>query len=169
MITDRCILRMLVPGDCNQFFRLTQNEGFREFQITDYQQQSEVDALNFINQSIQYHERNKLGILGVIEKSSQNLIGICALKYLQKEKDSPVELMYRLSDQHWGKGYGLEIANALVEHAFYSLKLNTLVATVTAENMASKKILGKLGFVFQKHMAIKEHPLELHVIAHGRM
>ena len=169
MTTDRCILRMLAPGDFSQFFLLTQNEGFRKFQITDYQQRSEIDALNFINQSIQYHERNGLGILGVIEKSSQNLIGICALKYLQEEKDSPVELMYRLSDQHWGKGYGLEIASALVQDAFHSLKLNTLVATVTAENITSKKILGKLGFVFQQQMVIKGHPLELHVIAHDHM
>ncbi len=46
----------------------------------------------------------------------------------------------------WRKGYGTESLNAIIRFAFDSLGYRKLTATVTAGNIASKRLLLKSGF-----------------------
>ncbi|MCP4385129.1 MAG: GNAT family N-acetyltransferase [Hyphomicrobiales bacterium] len=46
----------------------------------------------------------------------------------------------------WGQGYGFEAAGAVVRFAFGDASLSTLRSSYAADNIASKKLLLKLGF-----------------------
>ncbi|MGZ5280217.1 MAG: GNAT family N-acetyltransferase [Pseudobdellovibrionaceae bacterium] len=162
--TNRLILRVLQSPDTEAYFKLSQNDGFQMFQISNYRKSSHEEALQWIQKIEAYHQRNKLGILGVFKKNTKELIGLCALKYLNGEGESPVELMYRLNDLHWGLGYGYEISQTLVQYAFSSTPLKSLVATVDAKNIPSKRILEKLGFKFERIVEIESFEEELHVL-----
>jgi len=162
--TNRLILKVLQNPDTEAYFKLSQNDGFRLFQISDYRKSSHEEAQLWIQKIEAYHQRNHLGILGVFRKNTKELIGLCALKYLNDEGQSPVELMYRLSDLHWGQGYGFEISQTLVQYAFSSLSLKSLVATVDAKNTASKRILAKLDFKFERLVYIEDFEEELHIL-----
>lgn len=50
--------------------------------------------------------------------------------------------------EHWGKGYGSEIAEALVNLAKQVDEIQSLMANIAPENIASKRILEKQGFVW---------------------
>ncbi|MES2803268.1 MAG: GNAT family N-acetyltransferase [Bdellovibrionota bacterium] len=165
--TERLKLRILKSDDAEAYFDLSQNDGFRQFQITDYRKTSVNDARTWLTQIESYHQRNKLGILGVFRKDTDELIGLSALKYLDIEAKSPVELMYRIKDSQWGHGFGIEIAKALVNHAFSELNLESLTATVDVKNTASKNILLKLGFEFKKIIKIGQLDEELYVLKNG--
>lgn len=160
--TKRLILKKLSSSHAAAYVSLSQNDGFRLFQISDYRRCSIHDAEQWITEIEAYHQRNGFGVLGVFKKENTELIGLCALKYLEDERKAPVELMYRLSDLHWGHGYGLEIGRALISYAFDTINLSKLVATVDARNIPSKNILAKLGFQFQKMIKIESFAEELH-------
>ena len=53
---------------------------------------------------------------------------------------------YRLARLYWGQGLATEAASAWVERAFGELKLSRLVSIVHPENLASIRVLEKLGF-----------------------
>jgi len=57
------------------------------------------------------------------------------------------ELGYWLAESAWGRGYGKEAAQAIVDHAFDVLGLEELVASYHLGNAASRRILLGLGFV----------------------
>lgn len=162
LLTSRLNLRPLTSADASSYFELSQNDGFRQFQISDYRRSSVADAKRWIDEVHRYHLRHGIGVLGVFEKTEERLIGLCALKYLGAEGDSPVELMYRFSDQFWGRGYGREIAEALISYGFSSLNLDRIVATVDPQNRPSKKILESLGFQFREVVQIESLAEELH-------
>jgi RimJ/RimL family protein N-acetyltransferase len=153
--TARLHIRALSGKDAKAYFELSQNEGFRKYQISDYRRRSIEESEQWIRALAEYHHRNGFGILGVFTKQDELLIGIGALKYLGSEKASPVELMYRLSDLFWGNGFGLEIGSALVDYAFRTVGLSLIVATVDPANLPSKKILLKLGFKFKELISIE--------------
>lgn len=163
--SKRLIYRKFINSDAEAYFRLSQNTGFRLFQISDYRRSSIEESRQWIEEINSYHHRNGFGIIGVFRKENQELIGLCALKYLAGEGTSPVEIMYRLSDEHWRQNYGIEIGGALVDHAFNKIGLNNLVATVDPQNIASKKILRKLGFEFKKIVKIESYEEELHELS----
>jgi len=166
--TERLILRILKPEDANAYFELSQNEGFRLFQISDYRRSSAEDARQWIEKVASYHQRNGFGIVGVFTKKEGLLVGLGALKYLDQERNSPVELMYRISDLHWGRGYGSEIASKLTHYAFNQAYLPSIVAMVDPHNLSSKKILSKLGFTFKEITEIGSFKEELHVLINTR-
>jgi len=160
--SDRLYLKILTQDDSGPYYLLSQNDGFRQFQISDYRKNSKEDASHWITQLELYHKRNGFGIVGVFEKNGQTLVGLGALKYLEEEQRSPVELMYRISDNFWGKGYGFEIASTLICHAFENLNIDHLVATVDPKNLPSKKILLKLGFQFERMIQVESYDEELY-------
>lgn len=57
-----------------------------------------------------------------------------------------IDLGFRLGQQHWGKGFATEAASAWVRAAFDEFHINRLGAFVHPENVASIRVLEKLGF-----------------------
>ncbi len=63
------------------------------------------------------------------------------------EFDGPeIELGYRLGRAHWGRGYATEAAGLARDHAFGALGVERLVAVTYPENLASRRVLAKVGF-----------------------
>jgi RimJ/RimL family protein N-acetyltransferase len=56
------------------------------------------------------------------------------------------EIVYALAHEAWGGGLGTELAEALVTYGFDTLGLSEVHATVAAENEASLRLLGRIGF-----------------------
>nr|WP_307179877.1 GNAT family N-acetyltransferase [Streptomyces africanus] len=56
------------------------------------------------------------------------------------------EIVYALAPEVWGSGLGTELAEALVGYGFDRLGLTEVHATVAAENEASLRLLGRIGF-----------------------
>ena len=53
-----------------------------------------------------------------------------------------------LRPQFWGQGYAKEAAMATIDYAFSILKANGLFAGHNPNNIASAKLLRKLGFCY---------------------
>jgi ribosomal-protein-alanine N-acetyltransferase len=77
-------------------------------------------------------------------KEDQTMIGRCdLLKYRQQHRNA--EIGYALARHAWGKGYATEAIHALIRFAFSQLALHRLEALVFPFNMASLRVLEKVG------------------------
>lgn len=56
-----------------------------------------------------------------------------------------VEVGFRFTRAAWGQGYATEAACACIAHGFQSLGLSEIAAVVDPENLASQRVLAKLG------------------------
>lgn len=61
------------------------------------------------------------------------------------EKQKDWEIGYYLRAEEWGKGFATEIARRLVDYSFAELGLKEVFATVDVENLASRRVLEKVG------------------------
>lgn len=66
--------------------------------------------------------------------------------YIHRDADC-AEVGFLFASQAQGKGYALESLQAVCRYAFSEGGIRRLVATVTAGNTASKRLLEKVGFV----------------------
>lgn len=62
--------------------------------------------------------------------------------------DTPdIQIGYRLRRDAWGRGLASEAGARIVDHAFKTVGLPALAATVHPENAGSRRVLSKLGLV----------------------
>jgi len=73
------------------------------------------------------------------------LIGTCSLFELSMA-DRRASFGYALASAQWGNGYALEATRLVVEHAFGVMALRRLEADVDPRNLASLRLLDRLGF-----------------------
>jgi len=73
-------------------------------------------------------------------------LGWCTLTRWNPDHRSAA-IGYILTEAAWGHGYATEAAQALLEWAFETLDLNRVQAEADTRNVASARVLEKLGFV----------------------
>jgi len=72
-------------------------------------------------------------------------VGCCGLRPYRLEERIP-ELGFHLKPKYWGRGLAPEAARAVIESAFVTMGVKGLSAGHHPENLASKKVIEKLGF-----------------------
>jgi len=80
-----------------------------------------------------------------IVRADDALIGTCSLFELSMA-DRRASFGYALASAYWGNGYALEATRLVVEHAFGVMALRRLEADVDPRNLASLRLLDRLGF-----------------------
>lgn len=79
--------------------------------------------------------------------SDGEFAGCCGLRPYRPE-EMIFELGFHFRPAYWGKGLAVEAAQAVIRHASESLGARGLFAGHHPENLASRKVLEKLGFRF---------------------
>ncbi len=82
-------------------------------------------------------------------KETQTPIGVTGL-CISEDQPNDVEVGYLLLPEYHGKGYGTESLLALVEYAKQAFPIGKFNAIVTDGNIASCKVLEKVGFVLKE-------------------
>jgi ribosomal-protein-alanine N-acetyltransferase len=88
------------------------------------------------------------GTLAVILPEVGKCIGYCGVRPLSCTPD--VELAFALERTQWNKGYATEAAAAVLDAAFVCLRFESVVGTVYPQNVASQRVLAKLGLKFER-------------------
>ena len=69
-----------------------------------------------------------------------------------------IELGYALTPDFWGQGLATEIAAASVNLAFQQLSVPDVVTFTLPTNLASRRVMEKCGFVFERDFVWKDLP-----------
>ncbi len=76
------------------------------------------------------------------------VIGLAELN-VRDARSAVGELAYVLQPEDWGQGYATEAANALLRFGFERLHLHRIYATCDPRNVASARVLEKLGMKYE--------------------
>lgn len=151
--TPRLFLRELGPDDAEQFYQLNLNPNVIKYTGNAAFKDVE-EALHFL-ENYQDYKQNGYGRWAVIDKSSNDFLGWCGLKY-DKDLDE-TDIGFRFFEQHWNKGYATESAKACLEYGFEKLNLKTIIGRAMEENIASIKVLEKIGLAFERAFDFDAH------------
>jgi RimJ/RimL family protein N-acetyltransferase len=146
LTTPRLMIRPWEIHDAAAFLSLTKDAGFMAYLITDYRQKDIHSSETWI--------RTQKGKYAVVCKDSGELIGMGGLTPWSWEEEQLVDITYRLKESAWGKGYGWELAKGLRDYGFETLNLPQITATITPDNVSSKKIAEKLGLCFDRQIIL---------------
>lgn len=94
-------------------------------------------------------------VYSIIEKSSNSFIGEVSLHLTDKAR-SQAQLAYWLGEAFWNKNYTTEAAKTIIDFGFNHLNLKLIYASCSLDNLASERVMQKLGML-KKSSYAKEH------------
>ena len=139
--TDRLKLRALSGDDAEAFYRLNSDP-----EVMRFTGEAPMRSIEEAREAIaSYPDFDKIGYgrWGCVMKGEETIFGFCGLKYLE-ELDA-VDVGFRFLPQYWGKGFATEACHASVQFGFEVLGLEDIIALVLPENLASIRVLEKVG------------------------
>jgi RimJ/RimL family protein N-acetyltransferase len=151
LTTERLVLRDFVESDWETVLAYQQDPLYLRYYEWTSRTAEEVRAFmkRFLDQQKQV-PRIKFQF-AVTLKSSGQLIGNCGIR-----RDSPeareADMGYELDPNHWRKGYATEAAGAVLDFGFSSMDLQRVTAWCIADNVASARVLEKIGMKLEKRM-----------------
>ena len=149
--TERLLLRRLTADDAQDMFVLRSNEDVMRYLGREPAQSIKQveEFINNINKSVDTNESILWGIALLTDPSK--IIGTICLWNFRPE-NYRTEIGYMLHPDHWGKGIMKEAINAVVDYGFNNLKLHSIEALLSPENIASSSVLEKTGFIKEGHL-----------------
>jgi len=108
---------------------------------------TESEILARLNLEIENEKKFRFQYWPIFEKESGEFIGCCGLRPCNAGA-RVYELGFHLRSKFWGKGIALEAARRVIQYAFDSLNADDIFAGHHPDNIGSKKVLVKLGFVY---------------------
>ncbi|HEV2705769.1 MAG TPA: GNAT family N-acetyltransferase [Pyrinomonadaceae bacterium] len=142
--TAHLILREWTQEDADAAFRLW---GDAEVMRHVGQPFSSVEvAQRALGNAIAAQEKHGFCLWAAVEKSSGRVVGCCG--FHPYDGGAALELAYHFVPSTWGRGYATEAADACLKYGFERLRARRIVALTHPANVASARVLEKIGMSY---------------------
>jgi len=146
--TPRLTLRTLTLDDAPFYLALLNEPSFLE-NIGDrgvHTLEQAVEAIR--NGPLKMQEERGHSMYMVELREDGTRIGMCGL--IKRDTLDGVDIGYAYRPAYWGKGYALEAAAAVRDHARRDVGLDRLLGITSPGNAGSIAVLTRLGFQFER-------------------
>lgn len=142
--TQRLLLRHLTAGDVDDLFSMDGDARVMRFLGNGLPPRSRAECeAGLARSSERYREQPGFGLLHASTRDDGRFVGACGLFRVPGAED--IEIAYRLPFACWGHGYATEMARAVLARGFATLGLARVVGLTWPENLASQRVLEKIG------------------------
>jgi ribosomal-protein-alanine N-acetyltransferase len=160
--TPRLLLRHFTEYDAHLIYKLNSDPDVLKY-VHEPLLKNEAEAGEIINKIILPQYQLNLGRWAIHTKSDFEFIGWCGLKFI--EETGIIDLGYRLLKSAWGQGYATEAAQYTIIYGLRDLKLEIITGMAHAGNIASIKILEKIGMKFIRNDIVDEIPVKVYTLS----
>jgi [ribosomal protein S5]-alanine N-acetyltransferase len=142
LTTERLALRRFTPADLDWLVALHSDPDVTRY-LGGVKDRTKVDEL-LTNRILRYYDEHPgLGIWMTVERATETSLGLHLLNHIRGE--SIIQVGFTLAKSAWGKGFGTEMASAVLRYGFLDLKLPRIVGMANVQNHASQRVLLKIG------------------------
>ncbi|MDQ4098054.1 MAG: GNAT family N-acetyltransferase [Actinomycetota bacterium] len=143
--TERLLLRPWNPRDIDALASVFGHRAVWEFPFGRAFTREETER--FLERQVQHWERHGFGLWAAELKAEGTLIGFVGLAvptWLPAVLPA-VEVGWRLQPDQWGRGLATEGGRASLRHGFDTLRLDRIISIFMPDNVASGRVMDKLG------------------------
>jgi ribosomal-protein-alanine N-acetyltransferase len=146
--TERLLLRQFTPADLEIYAERI----FADPDVTQFLPKRDISpqerAGRVLKKFGEHWQQHGFGDWAVTDKADGQLMGHCGLNYVPEAGE--VEVEYALAKAYWGRGIASEAARASVCYGFETLSLPRIIALADPQNIASRRVMEKIGLTYQK-------------------
>jgi ribosomal-protein-alanine N-acetyltransferase len=158
--TDRLFARQMLPSDFGEMCRMNKNP---QVMATLGGPRTDEQTRELFQANLDHFECHGYGLWMFFSKPARAdaeslFVGRGGLRNVFVGGHDEVEVGYAVMPEFWGQGLATEIAAASVNVAFTQLGLTDLVSFTLPTNFASRRVMEKCGFTFERDIVWKDLP-----------
>jgi len=139
--SERIQFRKLTMNDVETWTEFFHNNDRLEFLgIPDITKDKKEIATEWIRMQLEKYEKHGLGHLALIEKSSNEFLGMAGIHPRVISEKDVFEIAYSLKPKYWGKGFASEAAKQLKKFGLETKISDSFVSIIHKENSDSIKV-----------------------------
>lgn len=158
--TGRLVLRRFTDGDVERLVALDSDPEVMRFLTNGRATPRQLIESDILPAFTRVDRRYPAaGFWAVIEGATGEFVGWVGLQVCAGCSGADAELGYRLRRSSWGKGYATESARALIGLVFAAPGIERVFATAFEENLASRRVMEKLGMRLARRFRVTREQL----------
>lgn len=107
-------------------------------------------TVGYLETNVKHWADHGFGMWMLRDAATSMMVGRAILRHLDVEGVDEVEVGYGFLPHCWGQGLATEVAEACVRIGFDRLGLSSLVAITTPANLASQRVMQKVGLAYER-------------------
>jgi ribosomal-protein-alanine N-acetyltransferase len=119
---------------------------------------SDAQTLQYMERNLAHWAEHGYGIWILRDKATGQFVGRGGLRRTVLEGTAEVEIAYGLMPQFWGQGLATEFTRAIARIAREELGLSDIVSYTLPENVASRRVMEKAGFRYERDILHNDTP-----------
>jgi RimJ/RimL family protein N-acetyltransferase len=141
--TERLLLRAIQPEDVDEYYQrlFADPEVMRYLPGGEPLPRERLDGL--VERSHGHWEQHGYGVWVVCDGQDGEIRGQCGLRYVDEVEET--EILYAYSRSSWGRGLATEAGRAALAFGFEETPLQRIIAYAVPDNVASTRVMEKLG------------------------
>lgn len=104
-------------------------------------------AAEVVEEALELIEAREIGMWSVYLGAEPEIIGFCGLREMHDREG--FELLYAIMQDYWGRGLVVEASRAVLRDAFDRCGFESVTALADPPNLASFRVMEKLGMQFE--------------------
>jgi len=143
--TERLQLRPFTLADTAPMHQILNGRDVLKY-FPGSQSPSVEQVERMIGRVLAHWQEKGYGLWAVAPQATGVLLGRCGLQYIAETDE--VEIDFILDRHYWGRGFATEAGQAALQYGFEVHNATSVVGIVHPDNLASQRVLTKLGMQF---------------------
>jgi len=145
--TPRLLLRRLTLDDAQDVFGYASDPEVARY--TTWQSHGTIDdTMIFLNGAMTLYANGQVSPWGVEHKQDRRVIGTCGYVYWLP-RHARAEIAYAIGRRYWNQGLMTEAVREIIAFGFRVMQLNRIEARCDVPNIASARVMEKVGMTFE--------------------
>lgn len=158
--TERLILRRFTEADANNLYELDNDSDVMRYINGGIPTPRNVIRSMLLSSFLRYDSQDPgYGFWAAVEKTTGKFLGWLSFRPTGSNP-AEVTLGFRFRKAAWGKGFATEGARSLIHMGFTEMGVQRVLSTTYQDNMASQRVMGKIGMRLVRKYRITLEDLE---------
>jgi [ribosomal protein S5]-alanine N-acetyltransferase len=150
--TERLVCERLTPDHAPELMTLLSDPRVAKPLFASAEPPSEAEMVENLGAKVAHWERFDFGLWLLRDRVTGEMLGRGGLQHTFVGGCDEVEIGWAILPARWGQGLATEMARAAAGVAFDDLRLGELVAFTLPENIASRRVMEKTGFNYERRI-----------------
>ncbi|MBV9603682.1 MAG: GNAT family N-acetyltransferase [Solirubrobacterales bacterium] len=148
--TERMVLERLRPEHASEQLRLLLDPRVWTTLWSGGERPTEGEVLDRLAAKVEHWDRHGFGQWLLRDRETGEMVGRGGLQHTYTAGLNDIEAGWAIVPERWGQGLATELAHAVVQAGFDQLGLLEIVAFTLPDNRASRRVMDKAGFQYER-------------------
>jgi RimJ/RimL family protein N-acetyltransferase len=150
--TNRMVLERVRAEHAEELFVLLRDPRIARTLFASGEPQSDAEMAENLLAKLDHWERYGFGMWILRDRRTGAAVGRGGLQHTFVAGCDEIEVGWAIAPERWGQGLATEMAHVAVAVAFDDLRLGEIVAFTLPTNTASRRVMEKSGFAFERQI-----------------